>query len=70
MNSSDLSIVYAVALVLGIVLFVAVIRVLIRILSSVQSLLGTGGKVFAGMLLASTVCGVLLTAVMLAMARV
>ena len=70
MNSSDLSTVFAVALVLGIVLFIAVIRVLIRILSSVQSLLGTAGKVFAGMLLASTVCGVLLTTVMLAMARV
>ena len=70
MNSSDLSTVFAVALVLGIVLFAAVIRVLIRILSSVQSLLGTAGKVFAGMLLASTVCGVLLTTVMLAMARV
>jgi hypothetical protein len=67
MNSSDLSTVFAVALVLGIVLFVAVIRVLIRILSSVQSLLGTAGKVFAGMLFASTVCGVLLTTIVLAM---
>jgi hypothetical protein len=68
MNSSDMSLMFALALVLGIVLLVAVVRVLGRILSSVQSLLGTAGKVFAGMLFASTVCGVLLTTIVLAMA--
>lgn len=69
MNSSDLSTIFAIALVLGVVLLVAVVRVLGRILSSVQNLLGTAGKVFAGMLLASTVCGVLLTTIVLAMAK-
>lgn len=70
MNGSDLSTVFAIALVLGLVLFVAVIRVLVGILSSVQNLLGTAGKVFAGVLFASTVCGVLLTTIVLAMTNV
>jgi hypothetical protein len=70
MNSSDMSFMFAVALVLGVVLLIVVVRVLGRILSSVQSLLGTAGRVFAGMLFASTVCGVLLTTIVLAMASV
>ncbi|GAA3440364.1 hypothetical protein [Kutzneria kofuensis] len=68
MNSSDMSLMFAVALVLGVMLLIAVVRVLGRILSSVQNLLGTAGKVFAGMLFASTVCGILLTTIVLAMA--
>ena len=70
MNNSDLSTIFALALVLGVVLLIAVIRVLARILSSVQNLLGAAGKVFAGMLFASTVCGVLLTTIVLAMTSV
>lgn len=69
MNSSDLSVVFAVSLVLGVVLLIAVIRVLGRILQGAQSLIGIAGKIFAGFLLASTVCGVLLTTILMAMAR-
>jgi hypothetical protein len=69
MNSSDMSAMFAIALVLGIVLLIAVVRVLARILSSVQNLLGTAGRAVAAMLFASTVCGVLLMTVVLAMVR-
>ena len=68
MNSSDLSTLFAVGLVLGVVLLITVVRVLGRILSSVQTLLGTAGRALAVMLLASTVCGVLLTTIVMAMA--
>jgi hypothetical protein len=70
MNSSDISTIFAIALVLGVVLLIVVVRVLIRIVSAAQNLLGTAGRVFAGMLFASTVCGVLLTTIVLAMTAV
>lgn len=69
MNSSDLSVMFAVTLVLGILLLIAVVRVLGRILSSVQTLLGTAGRAVAAMVFASTVCGVLLTTMVLAIGR-
>ncbi|HTI26644.1 MAG TPA: hypothetical protein VL652_37010 [Kutzneria sp.] len=69
MNSSDLSVMFAVTVVLGILLLIAVVRVLGRILSSVQTLLGTAGRAVAVMVFASTVCGVLLTTMVLAMGR-
>lgn len=52
-----------IALFIGLSLFVAVIRVLGRLLGAMQQLLGSAGSAVAGLLMASGVCGVLLTAI-------
>ncbi|MFC0548865.1 hypothetical protein [Kutzneria chonburiensis] len=67
MNSSDMSLMFAGTLVLGVLLLIAVVRMLGRILSSVHDLLGTAGRAVAVMVFASTVCGVLLTTMVLSM---